>query len=271
MTARPPKHPRTRAVLFAAAGIVAIAIACSMPAPDMVAPQVGTPTAEQVATNRPYMEFQVEQPASADPTNRPARYPAELRAAGIEGTVLVKFVVDTNGRADMQSFRVVKASHDAFATAVREALPDMRFHPARVGGHAVKQLITMPFSFSLVGNEKSRTGATVGPPAIPRQPQIFYETSADDSMPQWVAANAPPTYPNQLRAANIAGQVEVKFVVREDGKVDMNSFLVIKSDHEAFTAAVRKAAERWQFRPAMKNGKPVARLMTMPFIFSLSR
>jgi TonB family protein len=273
MTAHPPKNPRTRALLFAAAGVVAIAIACSMPAPDLVAPQVAKPTAQEVAARGGYLEFQVERPASASPTNMPPMYPAQLRAAGIQGTVIAKFVVDTTGHADMKSFEVIKADHEGFVASVRGALPNMRFYPARVGGRPVNQVITMPFAFSLVGNDAPKTGASVKPPTptTPREPLIFYETPADDSMPQWVNSNAQPTYPNQLRAANIAGQVEVKFVVREDGKVDMDSFMVIKSDHEAFSAAVRNAAQRWQFRPATKNGKPVAKLMTMPFIFSLAR
>lgn len=293
MTARPPKHPRRRALLFAAVGATAIAIACSMPAPDMVAPRAADPLAQRVTAKDVYFDFQVEQPASANPSNVPPRYPGQLRTAHIEGTVLVKFIVDTTGYADLRSFEVIKSDHEQFTAAVREGLPDMRFSPARVGGRPVKQLVQMPFSFSLVrGASRPISGigqavasqppkvvfearsipvATVGQPVASKPSKVILEAPADDSMPQFLDSNDPPTYPSQLRAANFQGMVQAKFVVREDGKVDLSSFLVTRSDHEAFTAAVRAAAEKWTFRPAMKNGKPVAKLVNMPFMFSISK
>lgn len=49
----------------------------------------------------------------------------------------------------MDSFKVLKSSHDLFTAAVKNALPNMRFHAAEVGGKPVKQLVQMPFQFSL--------------------------------------------------------------------------------------------------------------------------
>jgi TonB family protein len=288
MTARPPRNPRTRALILAAAGVAAIAVACGMPAPDMVGgPRGVNPT--ETATQRPgaYFDFQVEKPASAQPSNLPPRYPDQLRAAGIQGAVLTKFVVDTTGHADMASFHVIKSDHEGFTTAVREALPDMRFFPAEVGGKKVKQLIQMPFSFSLVRGERPEAMASVGKAVVSREPKVVFEmrnvdpatrkaTSRSgfslsvDSVPQLIDG-APPTYPNQLRAANIEGMVQAKFEIRPDGRADMNTFTVMRSDHELFTAAVRKAVEKMRFRPAMVNGKAVSMLQTMPFMFSLKR
>jgi periplasmic protein TonB len=101
-------------------------------------------------SDQPLFDFQVEKPASANPSNNPPTYPNQLRAANIEGQVVAKFVVDTTGRADMKTFEVIKSDHDAFTAAVRNALPNMRFFPAEVGGRKVKQLVQMPFQFSLV-------------------------------------------------------------------------------------------------------------------------
>ena len=273
MTAGPPKRRRLRATFFAAASIVAIAIACSMPAPDVVAPRVADPLARPLAPEDVMFDFQVDKPASASPSNLPPRYPDRLRAANIEGRVVGKFVVDTNGQADMRTFEVLKSDHPDFVAAVREALPNMRFQPARVGGRAVKQLIQMPFSFSLVkgepaGQRKPKIDYEV---SIPGTPQVLFETAAGDSVPGFISANAPPVYPTQLRAANFQGMVQAKFVVRADGTADMSTFLVSRSDHEAFTNAVRTAVAQWRFRPATKNGKPVAAMIQMPFMFSLSR
>ena len=72
-----------------------------------------------------------------------------LRSANVEGEVLAQFVVDTTGRADMSQFKVLKSTHDLFTNAVRSSLPQMKFYPAEVGGKKVKQLVQMPFQFSL--------------------------------------------------------------------------------------------------------------------------
>lgn len=100
-------------------------------------------------SDQPLFDFQVEKPAQANPSNQPPVYPNQLRAANIEGQVVAKFVVDTSGRADMRTFEILKSDHDLFTSAVKSSLPNMRFFPAEVGGRKVKQLVQMPFVFSL--------------------------------------------------------------------------------------------------------------------------
>jgi protein TonB len=107
----------------------------------------GTPT--PVNDNQTYFEFQVEKQVTPDPRNAPPRYPDMLRSANVEGEVLAQFVVDTTGRADMSTFKILKSSHDLFSIAVKAALPILRFLPAEVGGMHVKQLVQMPFQFNL--------------------------------------------------------------------------------------------------------------------------
>jgi protein TonB len=79
----------------------------------------------------------------------PLRYPDELRRTDVTGEVVVRFVVDTAGRVRPGSITVVRSSHPEFTRAVMEPLRLMRFHPARVGGIAVAQLVEEPFTFSL--------------------------------------------------------------------------------------------------------------------------
>lgn len=82
-------------------------------------------------------------------TSARPRYPESLRQAAIDGTVLVRFVVDTTGRVDMSSVAVVSSTHDLFTRAVRDALPGLRFKPAESGGHHVRALAEMPFEFQI--------------------------------------------------------------------------------------------------------------------------
>jgi protein TonB len=102
-----------------------------------------------VAQDQPYFEFQVEKPVVQAPGSPSPRYPDILRQAGVEGEVLAQFVVDTTGRAEPGSYKVLKSSHDLFAQSVRSALPGMRFIPAEVGGRKVKQLVQQPFAFAI--------------------------------------------------------------------------------------------------------------------------
>jgi protein TonB len=82
--------------------------------------------------------------ASAKP-----RYPEVLRQGGIDGAVLLQFVVDTMGRVDMNSVRVLRSTHDLFTQAVRNSLSSFRFKPAELGGKRVPALAEMPFEFAI--------------------------------------------------------------------------------------------------------------------------
>jgi periplasmic protein TonB len=102
-----------------------------------------------VQSDQAYFEFQVEKPVVSAPGSGQPSYPDMLRSAGVEGEVLAQFVVDTTGRAEPGSFKVLKTSHELFAQAVKNALPRMRFLPAEIGGRKVKQLVQQPFNFAL--------------------------------------------------------------------------------------------------------------------------
>ena len=102
-----------------------------------------------VNTDQPFFEFQVEKQVQQIPGSGNLRYPDMLRSSNVEGEVLAQFVVDTSGKYENGSFKVLKSSHDLFTAAVKNALPTMRFYPAEVGGRKVKQLVQQPFTFSL--------------------------------------------------------------------------------------------------------------------------
>ena len=102
-----------------------------------------------VISDQPYFDFQVEKAAAGIPGSGNPAYPEMLKSSGVEGEALVQFIVDTTGRAELGSFKVLRASHDAFGQAVRSALPRMRFLPAEIGGRKVRMLVQQPFAFAL--------------------------------------------------------------------------------------------------------------------------
>lgn len=107
-----------------------------------------TSTVGQVS-NEPYTELLVEQPVRAMAGNPAPRFPSMLAQAGVEGSVLMQFVVDTAGRVEPASLHVIKSDHQLFERAVRESLLRARFQPAQVSSRAVRQRVEQAFTFAL--------------------------------------------------------------------------------------------------------------------------
>jgi TonB family protein len=75
------------------------------------------------------------------------RYPKPLEAVGVEGRVAFEFVIDTTGRVEPVSIRVLESTHDAFVMAARAALSGAIFRPARLSGRPVRQLTRQSIRF----------------------------------------------------------------------------------------------------------------------------
>jgi TonB family protein len=109
------------------------------------APESITPEDEEPV----YTVVEVHEEAVRVASSAAPAYPPALLAEGIEGTVLVRYVVEANGAPDVSSFRVISATRREFADAVRAALPHMRFTPARIDHNPVRQLVEQPFTFRI--------------------------------------------------------------------------------------------------------------------------
>jgi TonB family protein len=96
-----------------------------------------------------YFEFKITRAATPAPGNPGPVYPPSLRDARVEGEVVAQIVVDTSGRMMPGSFKVLRSTDTLFTKAVRDALDEMRFVPAEVGGRKVRQLLELPFQFQL--------------------------------------------------------------------------------------------------------------------------
>ena len=138
----------TQTALLATSAILATIVACEMQSPAQPT-AAAIAKAAPVVNDGPYFEFQVEQPVKPGVGSAMPRYPDLLRRGRVEGEVLAQFVVGPDGRADVETFKVLKSTNELFTNSVRAALPQMRFEPALVGGKAVRQLVQQPFTFSL--------------------------------------------------------------------------------------------------------------------------
>jgi protein TonB len=78
---------------------------------------------------------------------RQIRYPEIARKAGIEGRVLVQFIVDERG--GVQGAQVVRGIGGACDEEALRVIKQSRFRPGRQGGQAVKVKLTLPVTFRL--------------------------------------------------------------------------------------------------------------------------
>jgi protein TonB len=105
--------------------------------------------AAPIGDNQTYFEFQVEKQAASIPGSMQLRYPSILQSQNVEGKVTAQFVVDTTGRAEMSTWKVLETSNELFSQAAKDAVRGAKFYPAEVGGRKVRQLVQLPLAFSL--------------------------------------------------------------------------------------------------------------------------
>ncbi len=112
---------------------------------DPVVPDLSGPTVRPGAA---VAEREVEERPEQISAWAPA-YPDLLRQAGIEGMVIVEVIIDTAGRAEPSSLRIVQSSNGMFDASAREAVLRSRYRPGRIHGQAVRVLVQVPISFTI--------------------------------------------------------------------------------------------------------------------------
>jgi len=90
---------------------------------------------------------QVERRPVADSANSVPGYPPLLRQAGIQGPVRVSFTVDTAGRVEPASVRIVRSPNPGFDFAVKRAVSTWRYVPASLCGRPGRVRLDHEFAF----------------------------------------------------------------------------------------------------------------------------
>jgi len=79
----------------------------------------------------------------------PPAYPPLLQQAGIEGRVMVQAIIDTTGRVEPNSVRVVESANPGFDQPAKNVVLRSLFRPGRVYGRAVRVLVAIPIDFKI--------------------------------------------------------------------------------------------------------------------------
>jgi len=97
-----------------------------------------------------YMEAIVEEKPSVLSAPQPL-YPELLRQAGVQGRVVMQAIIDTAGRAEPGSVRIMESPNPGFDQPSRSWMLHALFRPARVHGRAVRVLIEVPLDYKITG------------------------------------------------------------------------------------------------------------------------
>jgi len=108
----------------------------------------GTGTGIVPSSDQVFMESVVEERPEVL-SGPQLQYPDLLRQAAIQGRVLVQAIIDTTGRAEPPSVKVIQSPNPGFDQSAKNYVLRALFRPARVHGRAVRVLINLPIDFKI--------------------------------------------------------------------------------------------------------------------------
>ncbi len=190
------------------------------------------------------------------------KYPDIAKKLGIEGTVIVSFIIEKNGSVSYARIeRGVSPSLDNEAIRVTKMMPAWK--PATEKGKNVKFRYMTKYEFLL----------TPRAPEVPKEDEPFVVVEempvfpgGDAALLDFIKQNT--KYPEIAKKNGTQGRVIVRFCVMSTGGV--NKISVLKSvDPELDAEAIRVVSKLSGFKPGRQYGKPVDVWYMVPINFAL--
>ena len=203
------------------------------------------------------------------------QYPAEAIAQGVQGTVLVQYIVERDGSiSDVRVVRAVNPYLDAEAVRAVQAMPE--WQPGRQDGETVRVRFTLPVQFRLQENAPTTPTETAPAPVAPRDPDYVFGVGTVEQRPEfqggqaammrWLGANM--RYPREALNRRIQGTVVTQFIIERDGRIT-NVAVSRNIDPLLDAEAIRvvQAMPNWQ--PGKQDGETVRVKFTLPLVFRI--
>ena len=221
-------------------------------------------------------EFPGGQAALMKFINENLRYPATAIENGIQGRVVVQFVVKKDGSVNdnIMIVRGVDPALDQEAIRVCKTLP--KFIPGKQNGQPVNVWFTLPITFKLdeaPNNIQIDESEDMSNDTIHNRELIFRHVEQMPEFPGGEAAlmkfiNENLRYPAAAIENGIQGRVMVQFVVKKDGSVD-DVTVLHGVDSALDQEAIRVCKTLPKFIPGIQDGIPVNVWYTLPIFFRL--
>ena len=216
------------------------------------------------------------------------KYPEAARKRGVEGTVVIKFVIDKTGK--VMSPEVVKSiggGCDKEALRIVETMPN--WIPGKQRGKNVNVYFNLPIRYLLEGESKPKqteknSRASVSEDEVfmvveemPRFPgcedlgsNSDKQKCSSEKLLEFVYSNI--KFPNEAKEAGVDGKVVVSFVINKDGEVvqpEIKKSLGYGTD-EAVLSMVQKMMEMEEkWIPGKQRGKVVNVRFALPVRFKM--
>ncbi len=146
--------------------------------------------------------------------------------------------------------------------AIAEGMANWKFTPAMENGKPVKSRSELDFTYTANPDGSNVNDLANYDVSAPGMNDFFLV----DKNPQ-VETPAIPQFPELAKQAGVEGTVYVKVLVNKKGIP--TKAVVIKSDNEVFNQPSIDAAMKFKFTPAIKDDKPIAVWVVLPFRYRL--
>ncbi len=197
---------------------------------------------------------------------RSIRYPAICQQQGIQGRVVVQFVVDADGSiTDIQVVKRVNPHLDKEAVRVVSAMP--KWIPGMQNGENVRTKFTLPVSFKLGKTKVKACVINVDNEEVEVEVDKMAQfPGGQQELERYIKKRM--KYPKE--AKGVQGCVEVTFVVNTDGHI--SGVAVTKAVDPLLDAEAMRLIERMpKWEPAILHGIPLRTKHTLPIDFNLGK
>jgi len=188
-------------------------------------------------------------------------YPEQVRAAGIEGTVVIEAQTDPEGNVILLKIR--KGAHDLLNKAAVEALIQWKFKPALINGIPHRIEFTVSFRFSLADE---KPGISITREVVVPEEEASPVRAVGEIKPPKLIKKVEPVYPEIARQAQVEGVVILEATTDIYGRV--KAVRVLRSIPLLDQAAV-DAVRQWVYEPMIIDGEPRGVIFTVTVSFKL--
>ena len=243
------KHPKTASAEEAPAGQQPTPSASEDDTPFLVAEEMPLFQGKDLNTFRSWMQSQI-------------RYPAEALKRGIEGRVVLSFIVERDG--SVSTIELLQSPDRILSEEARRVVSSSpKWTPGRQRGHLVRVRYTLPVDFSIPKKETAAQSTAAQKPGLA---SMQFEIGNLNAFRSWAMQRL--RYPAGAREQQTEGSVVATFTVGRDGRVD-DIRIAGKPDPQLAEEVRRvvKASPAWS--PATRNGEATTVTVTLPVSFRI--
>lgn len=243
------KHPKTTSAEEAPAGQQPTPSASEDDTPFLVAEEMPLFQGKDLNTFRTWVQSQI-------------RYPAEALKRGIEGRVVLSFIVERDG--SVSTIELLQSPDRILSEEARRVVSSSpKWTPGRQNGHLVRVRYMLPVDFS---TPKKETAAQLTAAQKPGLASMQFEIGNLNAFRSWAMQRL--RYPAGAREQQTEGSVVATFTVGRDGRVD-DIRIAGKPDPQLAEEVRRvvKASPAWS--PATRNGEATTVTVTLPVSFRI--